>query len=479
MSGLSIQKKGRFCLWMGMDIRKKFDLFVRENSLLDRGDGVLLAVSGGVDSVVLMDLFLRIRSLWNLSLAVAHVNHGIRGRSADRDEVFVRDLARNRGLLFYSHKVDAKRYSRERKLSLEEGARELRFRFMESLLKRMDYDRLALGHHADDHAETILMNLVRGSGLRGLRGIRPLRGFVIHPLLFMRRKDIQLYAQKRGLHFVVDASNRERRFLRNRMRWDVLKKLENAVGSHVVSTISRAGDAVSEAQVLLEYQARRARRRIALVHSQNEIILDIYKFLHYFKAVQKTVLMQILEEFFCDRGRVRSIEIDRLLHLAEEGKSGGVVELGKGVKAVRSRDKLVFVRETPPFFPRGVCVGQPIDLSGTGFQFRSSLLKWDGEKEAFASNSQVEFLDYDTLPLPLALRLFRQGDWFIPLGMGGKKKLQDFFVDEGIPNYRRSSVPLLVGGESILWVVGYRIDDRFKVTEKTRNVLKVEIVPQE
>ena len=459
-----------------MDILEKFEAFIRDNGLFHKEDRVLLAVSGGGDSVVLLDLFIRIRYRWNLGLAVAHVHHGLRGRTADRDEAFVRDLARACGLPFFSRKVDVKGYSKIHRLSLEEGAREMRFGFLESILNRIHFDRLALGHHANDHAETILMNLVRGSGLRGLGGIRPLRGRVIHPLLCVTKEEIRLYAENQGLNFVVDASNRERRFLRNRVRWDVLKELENVLGSHVVSTICRTGSAVAEAEILLEYVSRKARRRITVASSRNEIVLDIYKFLRYFNAVQKTILIQIVEDFFFHKRHVRSTEIDRILRLAGEGKSGGVVELGDGVKVVRSRERLAFVREHPPFPRTIVRVGQPVNFPDIGIKFRSTLLQWNGKEEILTNDKNMEFLDYDTLPLPLLLRSPRQGDWFIPLGMGGKKKLQDFFVDEGVPNYRRSFTPLLVGGESVLWVVGHRIDDRYKVTGKTRNVLKVEIV---
>ena len=458
-----------------MDLLKRFEGYIREHSLFQGGDCVLLAVSGGVDSVVLLDLFLRIQSRWDIRLAVVHVNHSLRGREADQDEVFVKDLAQTRRLLFFSHKEDVKQFARVNRLSLEEGAREVRFRFFDSVLNRLCFNKVALGHHANDQAETILMNLMRGSGLRGLGGIRPARGRVIHPLLFASRKEIESYADGVGLGYVVDRSNRDLRFLRNRMRWDVIGDLERIVGPHVVSTICRTGMATIEAETFLNHSAVEARRQIVIIDSPNEIVLDIGKFLHYFKAIQKMVLIQVLGEVSVPQQRVRYVDIDRILALVEAGRSGGVVEVGNGVRVVRSGNTLAFLNKNPSVMSREVLVGQTMMLSDVGVRFRSTLLRNIDENIVFTDDRRTEYVDYDSLTYPLVLRSFQPGDWFIPLGMNGKKKLHDFFIDEGIPNYRRSSVPILIAETDIVWITGHRIDDRFKVTPKSDHVLKLEI----
>ena len=216
-----------------------------------------------------MDLFLSNRLSWDLTLGVAHVNHGLRGKMADKDELFVRDLVHRNGLPFYHKKEDVRTYAMKNKISIEEGAREVRYKFLYALLDRLNYDRLALGHHANDQAETILMNLVRGSGLRGMGGMRPTRDRVIRPLLFVSRGTVESYAVERSLDFVEDASNRDRKFLRNRIRWDVIPVLENASGHQVVSPICRTGDACQEAEGYLKYSAREARekKQAAMAHT--------------------------------------------------------------------------------------------------------------------------------------------------------------------------------------------------------------------
>ena len=459
-----------------MDLLKEFEIFALKHSLFEPENRILLAVSGGVDSVVLLNLFWNLSSRWNLVLAVAHLNHGLRGEMADRDETFVRNLARDYGIPFYSSKAAVQEYSKTHKLSLEEGARKVRFNFLEATLNRLGYDRLALAHHANDQAETILMNLLRGSGLRGLGGIRPKRGQIIHPLLFATRQEIESYAERNNLNFVIDASNQNKKFLRNRIRWDILKKLENTVGSHVVLSFCRTGSLVQEAEVFIDEEARKARQKITTIGSQNEIILDIYKFLAYFKVIQKVILMQIME-YFSYREKVDSFVIDRILRLAEEGRSGGMVELNSNLKVIKTRNKLVFFKQCFPLMKMPVNVGDSVMLSQIGAKFKSAVVSLNKKAPVFSSDKNIEYLDYDLLSFPLLLRTYQQGDWFIPLGMNGKKKLQDFFVDEKIPNYLRSNVLLLTGGKDILWVVGHRIDNRFKVTERTKRVLKVEFVP--
>jgi len=457
-----------------MNFSDQFEKFIKKHELLHEGDKVLLAVSGGMDSVVLLDLFLHITHSWNLELSVAHLNHGLRDKMADRDEAFVRNLAGSKGLHFYSRKVDVNQYCKVHKLSLEEGARNLRFEFLNSLMDRLKYDRLALGHQKNDQAETILMNLIRGSGLRGLGGIRPGRGRMIRPLLFATREQIQSYAEDRGLDNVDDVSNRDRRFLRNRVRLDVFPELEKATGHHAVTGFYRTGNACEEAEDYLKYSAREALKEIIVSRSKDEIILDIYKFLSYFKVVQKYVLFQIFEEEFPQEG-ISHFKIDRLLRLAEEGRSGGFLELANGGRVMRSRNRLVFLRKHLSIPEMPVPVGRQLNLSDIGLQFRSELLERKENKIVFTSERGIEYLDYDTISFPMHLRSFRQGDKFIPLGMAQKKKLHDFFIDEKIPVYRRTSIPLLVGEEEIIWVVGYRINDRFKVTGKTKKILKVEV----
>ena len=457
-----------------MDLLEKFEKFILQHSLFKRDDRILLAISGGVDSVVMLDLFIRLLDRWSLEFAVVHVHHGLRRIEADRDEYFVRDLSRTYGFRFFSWKFDAKKFAKNHKQSIEEGARKVRFEFFREILKRIGYDYIALGHHANDQAETILMNLIRGSGLRGMTGIRPKRGHILHPLLFAERSDIESYATDRHLQYVEDRSNRSRMYRRNRIRWEIVPFIEKVVGSPIVASVCRSAETIYEADLFLQKQVDDAIKMVVVTDIPNEIILDIYEFFHYFKVVQKLIIIRIFEKIFGYTRQPDSCEIDRILILAEKGKSGSKIELDAKWSVLKGREKLAFQKSQEIFQPVEVGIGATIEYRNIGLCLTSMVID-DRRVIRYLSDRNIEFLDYDLISMPLILRSFKKGDWFIPLGMKGKKKLHDFFIDEKIEIFHRSRIPLLVGGGHVIWIVGHRIDDRFKVTDKTRKILKIEV----
>ena len=458
-----------------MEILQKWIQFVREQRLFSPGNKILLGVSGGIDSVVMLDLFLRISHSWNLKLAVVHVNHHLRGRSADTDEQFVRNLARDFNLPFYGLKSDVKSYSKKNRLSIEAGAREVRFRFFDRMLKQLGYDSVALAHHADDQAETVLMHLVQGSGLRGLRGMLPKRDRIIRSLLPITRGEIEKYSIERKLKFVVDKSNYETRHTRNKIRWDVLQPLKRRMGESVIRSICHTASIVSESESYLEFEVNKIRKHVIVSCSEQEIVLDIDRFLHYFKTIQKTLLIQIFEEFFHFTRNLRAHEFDRIINLAIYGKSGSYIEIGNHYRIARTKKQLSLIRNINgcPSIP--VEIGLEILLPERHLKFHTEILNEKRSEISFINNKKVEYLDMSKIPSPLIVRSVKPGDWFVPLGMKGKKKLHDFFIDEKVPFYKRSSIPLLVGGDSIVWVMGHRLDERFKLDEDTKKILKVEI----
>ena len=421
--------------------------------------------------MTLMDLFDRLKQPWKLRLAAVHVQHGIRGREALLDEAFVCDACRRNGIPFYSLRTDARNYSRLRKVSLETGCRDLRYAFLRSVLDRTGFERMAVAHHADDQAETILLNLVRGAGLRGLGGMLPFRGKIIRPLLFATREEIGAYLLDRGLAYRTDRSNRDQTFRRNRMRWSVLATLKQNFGNHVVSSICRAGSAASEAAQAIEGDASKRLHRMIAGSKSNEIELDIHRFLNYFKGIQKEILIQLFQNTPFIQARPTFYELERMLELIQNRKSGALLNLGDGVSVVKSGNRLVWKKNTHQGSARAVEIGRSIDLEEAGIRFTSVIGTWNPRQKVEHGNPNTAFLDCDVVKPPFTLRYFQPGDWFVPLGMKGKKKLQDFFVDLKIPVYRRSRIPLFVSDDAIAWICGLRVDERFKVTARTKRVL--------
>ena len=457
-----------------MDLLQDFQKALISSRLIRRGDSVLMAVSGGVDSAVMVDLFMRIRDSWGLSLAVAHVHHGLRGRAADRDETFVRDLAVRSGLRFYSVWADVPGVARRQHVSDEMAGRDIRFQSFERWMDRAGYNRTALGHQADDQAETILFHLLRGTGIRGLRGIPSRRGRFIHPMLTFTRGALEAYALSRSIQHVEDASNRSRHYTRNRLRRDILPRLEAAVGASVIQTICRTGSAMEELEAFVVETAQRAAKRVLRATPDGEILLDIDPFLRYFIAIRKAILIQVLEGFSASSGSVDHHVLERVHLLSVSGRSGSTVSCGQGVTAVRSGKTLVFHR-TRELIHSGIVTMNGMTRLDPHRVLRADRFPRSEQRIEFSGDGRREFLDYDSLPGPLSVRTPRPGDRFIPLGMCQKKKLHDFFIDEGVPNYRRAEVPLLVSGDEIIWIMGYRIDERYRITDGTKVVLRVEI----
>ena len=458
------------------DFITSFQDYLKQHDLVQPGAILVIGVSGGLDSIVLLDLLSRISDTWKLRLNVGHVHHGLRGRDADHDEAFVRDVCRRNGLTFYSLRCDVKTYAKQFSYSIEESARNLRLDFLESLLDRLGGDALVLAHHADDRAETILMHLIRGSGVRGLAGIRPRRDRIIHPLLFATRRELASYADERGLIHVYDKSNRSSRYLRNRIRGNVIPAMKQAFEKDVIRGIGRSGDFFEEAHRVVEALATSALSECVEINNPHEIRLDIERFLGYFKVVQKRIIVMILEEQL-DLGRMlRSSEMDRIVKLADK-PSGRRFSMDPDVIVLKSSKQLIFIRGSCTFKASVVGEGGAISIKDIGI--RISAERVSKKNASFKSDPNSEIVDFDKVRFPLKVRPFQPGDWFIPLGMKGKKKLQDFFVDTRVSVIDRGRIPIVCSGDDVVWVAGNRLDHRYRIREKTERFLKLTVEYQD
>jgi len=454
---------------------ESFKRFVQENNLFQPGQSILLAVSGGIDSVVMLHLFSCIQKEYCLKLAVAHVHHGLRGQDADEDELFASAIAKKAGFPFFSFRVNVRNHARNHGCSLEEAGRDLRFRFFKILIKRLAFHRLALAHQADDQAETILMNLFRGTGLRGLRGIEALReSWIIHPLLFATRSEIESWAEQHHLWFRKDHSNTDRRFLRNRIRWEVLPAVKKIYGPSVIQTISRAGSAVSEAERDLKNRVHQAVTAGILVQKNHEFILDIPGFLRYFISVQKELLMYAVRQVRDDTPFITYSEIERLMHLVHNGRNHSRVELDIQTEAVRTDRHLIF-RKCGLFTipPCSVPMNKWVSVPECGGKIKIILFAGQTQELLYSKDPFIEYVDGRLCNGRWMIRGWNSGDRFQPLGMSGTKKLHDFFIDMKIPSYRRSRIPILENNGAIIWIVGYRISEQFRVKPTSHKIVQL------
>jgi tRNA(Ile)-lysidine synthase len=446
-------------------LSSRFREFSRLHGLFGEKETVVVAVSGGVDSMVLLDLFARERGL---TLFVGHFNHGLRGEESDADETFVAERARTYGLPLHAGRGDTVSEAKRRGVGIQEAARDLRYDFLFRLREATGAGRIATAHHADDNAETILLHLFRGTGVQGMSGIPVARDSVIRPLLFAHREEIEEYARIEHILFRTDSSNAKDGYTRNAVRHHVLPLLKELVSPSVVENINRSGDNFRSLAAYLQEETHRVLEACTVARDAEGLHLSISGLMARPLLLRQHAILAALEEV--SGVRHGSDRVEAVLGLLEN-ETGTMVTVPGGTEALRNRGELIIRRRGERHgFSISVDPGREYTLSG--FRFASALVEARGP----AVGRDTEYADAErTGTQGMTLRSWHEGDSFMPLGMSGRKKISDFFVDEKIPLDEKHRIPLLVtaGGE-VIWVCGMRLDDRFKITPATRRVLKLE-----
>lgn len=428
--------------------------FIRDRKLLATGDSVLLAVSGGADSVALLLLFKQklMRPL-RLKLGVAHFNHGLRKRESDKDAAFVENLSRGLDLPFYGEKHIVKPVRGE---SPEEACRRLRYAFLEKTAKAHGYRKIATAHHADDQAETVLMRLLTGTGLAGLAGIRAKNRTLIRPLLAVTRVEITDYLQANRQSFRIDKSNADTHFLRNRIRHRLLPLLKKEFGAHIIATLGRFAQNAAEDFEVTPESASALLNIVVFEKTADAIRFDRAALSGLPGILFRPVLEMALKELGASRISARHFDSLRALLDSDTPAS---CELPNRLMALRTDTSLDIRKGNPP-------EAAPAHLPSCTIE---TLLR-QGNLSFPAEDAATAFLDADKLKGKILVRFRKNGDRFHPLGSKGGMKLQDFFVNRKIPREMRDRIPLVCCGNRIVWVVGHRISELAKVTATTRKI---------
>ena len=447
---------------------------------------VLVAVSGGPDSVVLLHLLNEYKiELSSCALAIAHLNHLSRGVDSNKDSDFVVGLGKALGIETFVEDVDVALLSSKKKTSFQESARIIRYEFLERISKKWNANLIALGHNSDDQAETFLINLLRGSGLRGLTGIRSRRGDYIRPLRDCSRYEIENYISTQGLQFRLDSSNQEKYYLRNKIRLDLIPTLES-YNSNIKNSLVSTSGLLADDEDYIEKKVEMAMAQVEFdVKDDNFASLDVNLFNSQHPALQKRLIRQAI---LVAKGDLRSISVRHVLKIIQMMKlENGVKEIhlpgfltavcDKGKLFVRKRHNCDFVEDE---FFSGDFVSKDINVPGTteiglrGLCLNTKLVS-KKDIDFYSTNSNKAYLDYDKTGSDIKVRVFRPGDRFVPLGMKGTKKLKAFFIDEKIPRDQRKSIPLITSiNDDIIWVYEKRIGERYRVTDKSTRVMVVE-----
>ena len=437
----------------------QFQAYINRYHLIAEGDRLILALSGGIDSMALADLLLKSK----VDFVAAHCNFHLRGEESDGDEKFVREFAENNGIQCFVKHFDTEQYAAENGISIEMAARDLRYAWFEALRQQLGYDKIAVAHHADDQAETFFINLLRGAGLRGLKGMQPQNGFIIRPMLWASREQIHQYAIENQITWREDHTNAETIYLRNKIRNQLLpvfdelhsearqglyKSLEHlASENELYRVLLREKLSQIVKDNTLDCHASLANRRFDVVNAQSEQLLFEWLRQYGFNADQCHFIFKAMETGVGNKyySPTHQLVIGRNeLQLSEiKPVEDEEIQIGIGEKEITS----------------------PIHLRFSQFEKTADFV--------IDKSPEVALLDANKIQFPLTLRHWRQGDRFHPLGMRGSKLLSDFFVDQKFTEAQKRNVFLLVSADNqILWVVGYRIDDRFKVTMETKSVFQ-------
>jgi tRNA(Ile)-lysidine synthase len=440
--------------------------------LIQERNKIIAAVSGGADSIVLLDLLAKEQEALGLSVIVAHFNHQLRGNESDGDEQHVAQRARHYGFELYVERAHTDEYARHSKMGIQDAARKLRYEFFDKLLVSSGFDKIATAHNANDNAETILLNLFRGAGVQGLSGIPVYREDrkIIRPLLFAQRGEIEEYAAAEQLTFRTDSSNAKDHYMRNFIRHHILPPVKEQVNPNVVQTLHRSAELFRELEAFLTYTARQTYDLMVAKRTDDELHIAIPRLRSNPILLQQYVIMLAAEEF-----AHRKLEYDQVNSILDltEGLTGSWVAISKEYVVFRDRENLV-MRKTEAVSDFKITVQPNHRYEFRSFRFSSETV---GEKEIrMNGGSSVEFVDADRVTSgELVLRTWSEGDSFVPLGMKTKKKISDFFVDAKIPIYEKHQIPILETKDGeVVWVCGQRIDDRFKITGDTKRVLKLE-----
>ncbi len=460
-----------------VSINEKVLRTIKDYNLIEKGDQVVVGVSGGPDSMALLYILLNIKKEILFDIYVAHVNHGIRGKAADEDEQFVKNICQELKLPFYSKRVNMNKYAEEHNMTAEEAGRKLRYGFFREILKGQDKVKIAVAHNKNDQAETLIMRFMRGTGIHGLKGMAYKRENVIRPLLDISREEIENYIEKNEIETRLDKTNLEPVYNRNKIRLELIPYIEENFNPNIVETLSRTSKLISIDNEFLEQYSLETYIKLVKKSDKTSIILDREDFNSLHKCIKQRVIRYAIKKIHGSLQGFTKRHIENIVELFSEASTGKTIHLIHGIIAKTSYNNLIIKKGKPLFsneFFYELKINDIIYIEETNCFFKTKVFPRE-EYHINYNNRFIKYFDYDKISNGLYIRNRRNGDRFNPIGMEGTKKLKDFFIDEKIPKEKRDVIPLVLNGEDIIWVTGYRISNKYKITDNTKSIIMIEV----
>ncbi|MBL4930624.1 tRNA lysidine(34) synthetase TilS [Clostridium paridis] len=464
-------------------MKEKVTNYIYENKLINPGDKILVALSGGPDSVCLINLLIEMRDEFNISVGAAHINHMLRGDEADADEEYVRKICELNNIPCYVKRVDINKVSKEKGISSEMAGREERYNFFDEIRTRYLYDKVALAHNSNDQAETVLMRLMRGSGLEGLTGIKAKRDEIyIRPILSCERSEIENYCIEKGLNPRIDKTNLENIYSRNKVRLELIPYIRENFNTDIVNTLNRIALLLEKDSEFIQYYVEEAIEKYCVFNEKLIIKSGLFELKEaILTRVIKNSIMRFSQKYY-------NIEMKHIYDIVslQTNKSGSRISLPNELEASNSygnieirftnNDEKENIKENNILINKENVYNYLVEFYNYNIEF--SVLKKD-EKLNFSKDSLIKYFDYDKIVSSIEVRRRKDGDAIKPYGMKGKKKLKDLFMDLKIPREDRDEIPLVCFNDEIAWIVGIRTSEDFKITKNTKNILRIKFSRKE
>lgn len=456
--------------------------YMNQYHMVEQQDTIIIGVSGGADSICLLCVLNELSRDWNLRLIAVHVNHGLRGEEADRDERYVKALCEKLKVPFLCYHIDVNRIAKNRKQSEEEAGRDARRAIFESVCRKYKGQKIALAHHADDNGETMLLHLFRGTGLRGLCGIWPVTGQYIRPLLWARKREMETYLSENHMSYCVDVTNESLDYTRNRLRNQVLPYIEDTVNRRAVQHMNDAMEQLREVEAYLEDEAEKAYQQVVLTDMEDdegmyslEILEASYRlFPHVIgtMVIQKAIVQVAGQSKDICRFHIEAVE-DLL-----DNQAGRSLNLPYCVEAKRTYKGVRFSKVTSMDQDRTeeeIFLNIPgITKGSNGWQIVCRIFDLP-QTGAFPEKPYTKWFDYDTIKNRLAIRTRRAGDRISVYSDGRSQKLKQFLVNRKVESAKRDRTMLIADGDQIVWIVGMRMSSAYQITKQTHKVLEIRI----
>lgn len=453
---------------------------IKENKMFNRGDKVIVAVSGGPDSICLLHILYVLQKKLGITLYAAHLNHCLRGEEADADEEYVKKFCENLNIQFRSKRVNVEKIAKERNLSCESAGREIRYEFFEEFRKEIEAEKVALAHNANDQAETILMRIMRGTGLDGLVGIRAVRDSIfIRPIINNTRDEIEKYCEDNQLNPRIDKTNLETIYARNKVRLELIPYIQQNFNKDIIKVLNRFSDTIKMENDYLSVLSQEKFKKYCDINKE-KVIISKEAFLEHESVITRIIRLS-LQSIVGNLNNFEKVHISDIIHIQKQS-TGKELKLPKDVYILNDYGDIIIRKNINKHIK--VTNEEYVLYNGyneiPNIKSKIHMTLSHGKKNVrYFGDEFIQYFDYDKIKGKITLRYRSEGDRFTPLGMNGSKKLKNLFIDLKISKEKRDTIPLICFGGEIGWIVGYRVSELFKVDKNTKSILAIKFESEE